>query len=287
MAQANRELRRLDRVRSDLLANVSHELKTPLIPISSLGQLMLSGKTGPLTDGQRDYLQAMIRSAGHLQRFSEQLLGTVRRDQGREPFRPIRLDLCQMLRESADTVSPAIETKNLHFDLQLPEELLWVAGDSSMLHQVFDNLLSNAAKFTPAGGRVTLAAWIRSRIGTRHTQYAMRRIKDARHNSKLQTRNSVIVEVRDTGMGISEKNQPHIFERFYQATGGGYVGGTGLGLAIVKDLVELHGGGSVCRVRSGRGVRLRYACRERLWNDEAAASPFHGRLHPKGPHPTE
>jgi signal transduction histidine kinase len=283
LTQANRELRRLDRVRAALLANVSHELKTPLIPISSLSQLMLSGRAGPLTDEQRDYLRAMLRSTERLHRFSDQLLGTIRRDQGREAFHPTPVDLCQVLRESADTVTQTIEAKNLYVDLRLPDEPLWVQGDSSMLRQVFDNLLSNAAKFTPGGGRVTLAAWSAEprsggaevqgsgsceTVPTRRRSSAETRQRAdvptfersdvptsqrASPKSKIKNPKSVVVEVRDTGIGIPEEEQARIFERFYQATGSGYVGGTGLGLAIVKELVELHGGSVSVRSAFGEG----------------------------------
>jgi len=264
LTRANRELRRLDQVRAALLANVSHELKTPLIPISSLSQLMLSGRAGPLTDEQRDYLRAMIRSTERLQRFSDQLLGTIRRDQGREAFHPTRVDLCEVLRESADTVTRTIEAKNLRFDLRLPDEPLWVHGDSSMLRQVFDNLLSNAAKFTPAGGQVTLAAWRGEGGPNANLQLSVANdqlsTSDAAPGSELQgpkakiaNPKSVVVEVRDTGIGIPEEEQARIFERFYQAAGSSYVGGTGLGLAIVKELVELHGGSVAVRSTFGEG----------------------------------
>jgi len=267
LARANEELRRLDRVRSDLLANVSHELKTPLIPISSLAQLMLKGKAGPLTDEQSDYLQAMIRSAERLQRFSDQLLGTVRRDQGRDQPRPAHLDLCQVLRESANTVAPAVAAKHLHFDLRLPDEPLWVQGDGSMLRQVFDNLLSNATKFTPAGGWVTVEAWGVERGANANLQLSVVNdqlsTNDAAPGSELRSPKSkianpksVIVEVVDTGLGIAEEEQPRVFDRFYQATGGGYTGGTGLGLAIVKELVELHGGSVSVQSAPGQGSKF-------------------------------
>ncbi len=278
LARANEELRRLDRIRTELLANVSHELKTPLIPISSLAQLMLGGKAGSLTDEQRDFLQAMVRSAERLQRFSDQLLGTVRRDQGRERLQPARLDLRQVLRESADTIAPAVEAKHLHFDLRLPDEPLWVQGDGSMLRQVFDNLLSNATKFTPAGGRVTLAAWsagdkVRGRQGAGErgakandqcsmvdgqwsTNGAAPDLERQDRKSKTENPRSVIVEVIDTGVGIAEEEQPRVFDRFYQATGKGYTGGTGLGLAIVKELVELHGGSVSVQSAPGRGSKF-------------------------------
>jgi len=271
LTQANRELRRLDRVRSDLLANVSHELKTPLIPISSLAQLMLGGKAGPLTSEQHNYLDAMLRSTQRLQHFSDQLLGTVRRDRGREPLQLSRLDLCQVLRESAGTISPAIKAKGLHLDLHLPDEPLWVQGDNSMLRQVFDNLLGNAAKFTPEAGQVTLAAWSGERGASSvergakandqwsivndqlSTNGAALGLERQNRKSKIENPKLVTVEVSDTGMGISEEDRPRIFERFYQAAGGDYVGGTGLGLAIVKELVELHRGSVSVRSVVGKG----------------------------------
>lgn len=223
---ARSEAERAGRMKDEFLATLSHELRTPLNAIVGWCALL---QGGPADDEDlAQGLETIERNARAQTRIIEDLLDMSRIISGKIRLEVQPLDLREVLLAAVDTVRPAAEAKSIGLQVSLNARLGPVIGDANRLQQVFWNLLTNAIKFTPKGGRVKV---------TTH-----------RVNSHLE------VNVVDTGDGIKPEFLPLVFDRFRQAdsTTTRHHGGLGLGLAIVKQLVELHGG-SVHARSAGRG----------------------------------
>jgi PAS domain S-box-containing protein len=222
-------LREADRQKNQFLGILSHELRNPLAPIrNSLYLLDHAEPTGQEAQRAREVIN---RQVGHLTRLVDDLLDVTRITRGKVELRREDLDLAALLRRTSDDYRRIMQDRGLDLAVELGNGgSLIVNGDETRLAQVFGNLLSNAAKFTPTGGRVTIAA---------HTE-------DGR----------AVVRVRDSGPGIAPDLLPSIFEPFTQAkqTLARTEGGLGLGLALVRGLVWLHGG--EVNVVSGSGAEF-------------------------------
>ncbi len=217
LAGQNTRLRRLDRAKDEFLAAVSHELRTPLTTIMGYSELLRGGSRGTLTPAQEECFDLIEEAGRRLLRQVSDLLSVARIEaQGIEPsLAP--LETGRLLERALDAVRPAAQEKGVV--LQLGETAAApVAADATLLAQALDNLVSNALKFTPAGGLV--------QVGSR------------RENGHL------LIEVRDDGVGIAEAEQEHLFDRFFRASNvhAGAVPGTGLGLYLVNKIVAAHGG---------------------------------------------
>ena len=211
------EIRRLERVRQDFVANVSHEFKTPLTAIQGFAETLLGGA---LEDGEhgRRFLGIIRDHAGRLARLTDDLLKLARMDAGKLEIRnePVRAE--ELVEACVETSRLRAEQRGLQLTAQVADGLPAVRGDVGRLQELLQNLVDNALNYTPAGGRVMLKA---ERAG-----------------------DEVVFSVRDTGIGIPEGEQGRIFERFYRvdASRTREAGGTGLGLAIARHLAEAHGG---------------------------------------------
>ena len=210
---AEQELESADRRKDEFLALLAHELRNPLAPLMTATELL-----GRLPSDQKlDELRRMIeRQLKHLTRLVDDLLDTSRITTGRIVLRRRRVDLREIVRHSLETSRALIESRGHEVDCAEPEEPVFVDADAVRLAQVVTNLLNNAAKFTPPGGRIEL------RIE--------RRDADA------------VIVVRDTGVGIAPESLPHLFDRKKRIDEPHEDAGLGLGLSLVKRLVELHGG---------------------------------------------
>ena len=230
------ELRRLERVRQDFVANVSHEFRTPLTAIQGFAETLLSGA---LEDpANRQHFVEIIRSqAARLARLTEDLLKLSRIEAGKLEleFRPV--SVYQLVQSCVETARFKASRKELIIDVLLPEGLPSVRGDSNGLHEVLQNLLDNAVQYTPDGGRIEVSA-----------------SSDA---------GEVIITVSDTGIGIPQAEQERIFERFYRvdAARSREAGGTGLGLSIARHIVEAHGGRLWVGSAVGEGSRFQFSVR--------------------------
>jgi PAS domain S-box-containing protein len=216
--RAELALKEADRHKDEFLAMLSHELRNPLAPILTGLELL---QQGDANDRVRDQaLGLMGRQVRHLARLLDDLLDVSRITRGTVPLRLECLDLSQLARATAEDRRPLLERAGLALAVTEPAAPIWVEGDSTRLAQVLDNLLDNAAKFTPRGGKVTVAV----------------SVDDAAAQAVLM--------VRDTGAGIEPRTLPHLFDVFMQADQGldRTPGGLGLGLALVKGLTELHNG---------------------------------------------
>jgi len=213
--QAEEALREADRRKDEFLALLAHELRNPLAPIHNGVQILRRSSKG--NDCDHDLVIAMMdRQVSQLIRLVDELLEVSRISRGKIELRKERSDMETVLRNAFETSQPLIEKNRHHATLRVPPETLPIQGDPMRLAQVFTNLINNAAKFTPPGGRITIDAF-------RQAQEA-------------------VVEVRDNGFGISLEELPRVFDLFTQSSSPREGGGLGIGLALARGLVEMHGG---------------------------------------------
>lgn len=225
---AHEQLKEIDRLKSMFLSHVSHELRTPLTSIKGFVDNMLDGLTGELQGKQREYLHRVLVNTDRLARMITNLLDLSRIESGTHRLDRVQLRLFELVEEVVEQLHSIAISKQLTLEMVCPEPTIQVLADRDKFIQVITNLVDNAIKFTPAGGKITVA---------------MRRRDSER----------VMITVTDTGEGVPAEAMAKLFEPFYQASlqPGTHAKGLGLGLSIVKTLVELHGG--TISVTSGVG----------------------------------
>jgi len=229
----SQKLKELDRMKSDFVSSVTHELRSPLAAIESYVNLFIEGID---KSKQLEYLTIMKNNIQRLSHFIDNLLDISKIERKKVVLRKERTRIIDLIKEVADFFSPLVQEKNIVLktvgDTGIPE----IEIDTDKVRQVFTNLISNAIKFTPEGGRITVKAV----NGKRETGDG--KTKEPSTFYPLPSTVSsgfVLVSVSDTGIGIPSEDLNRIFDKFEQV---GKSKGTGLGLAIVKSLVELHGG---------------------------------------------
>jgi two-component system phosphate regulon sensor histidine kinase PhoR len=237
------DLRRLERVRRDFVANVSHEFKTPLTAIQGFAETLLGGALEDQNNNRR-FLEIIRTHAARLARLTDDLLELARIEAGRIEIDRRDVSLAEIIEACADTTRPRLEHSKLELDLRIPPDLPSVSADPRRLREILQNLLDNATQYTPRGGRI----WIEARANGGESSLGV-------VSPVLSRAASVVVTVGDSGIGIPYSDQQRIFERFYRvdAARSREAGGTGLGLAITKHLVELHGGRIWVESEVGRG----------------------------------
>ncbi len=215
------EVVRIEQVRRDFVANVSHEFRTPLASIRSLAETILEDASMPAEVRAR-FLSMIVQEVERMARIAEDLL-VLSRAESLPPQRE-RIDLVPLIRQAVQQVAGEARTHGVQIETELPEHLHLMAQRDQMV-QVVLNLLTNAIRYNKPNGRVWVRAFVRPR-------------PDA------PDRTEAVLEVQDTGIGIMSEDLPRIFERFYRVdkTRSRETGGTGLGLSIVKHIVESHGG---------------------------------------------
>ncbi|HEX6070209.1 MAG TPA: ATP-binding protein [Longimicrobiaceae bacterium] len=231
------ELRRLEGVRRDFVANASHELKTPLTAIRGYSETLLDPDLTP--DRVRRFAGVVHANAERLQRIVDDLLDLSRIEKGGWVVHPEEVDVGALAYE-AWTATPRPEGhKHVRFDVEIAGAAERAYCDPAALRQIFINLLGNALRYTPDGGLVRVIATPQAGAAGRP---------------------EVRIEVSDTGTGIPSVHLPRIFERFYRVdpARSREEGGTGLGLAIVKHLVEAHGGSVEAESGVGEGTTIRF-----------------------------
>jgi two-component system phosphate regulon sensor histidine kinase PhoR len=225
------ELRKLERVRRDFVANVSHELKTPLTAIQGFAETLLAGAIDDPKNRVR-FLEIILDHSRRLARLTDDLLRLSKMDADRLDLELQRLGVPHFVESCVETAQrPALE-KDLRISVNLQDRLPDIAADRRRLAEVLQNLLDNAIQYTSPGGQIMLSV-----------------SADA---------GEVKFTVSDTGIGIPQADQPRIFERFYRVdvARSREVGGTGLGLAIAKHLVEAHGGRIWVESEVGQGSQF-------------------------------
>jgi signal transduction histidine kinase len=223
--------RLLDQVKSDLVATVSHELKTPLTSIRLVVHLLLEETVGSLTPKQAELLLDARDNAERLLSMINNLLDLARIEEGRVKLERVPEPPQALLRCAAEAIKPRADDKQVALTVEAPDDLPPVAVDVGRMGHALANLLDNALAHTERGGRITLGA--------------------------ARSDRAVVLSVADTGAGIPPEHLPHLFERFYRIPGRSPEAGTGLGLAIVREIVTAHGGDITCESRQGEGTTFR------------------------------
>ena len=228
LGETTRE-READRAKEQFLATVSHELRTPLTSILGFTELVRDGAAGEVTLEQRRFLDVVDRNARHLNALVDDLLLVGRAGEGRLELETADVDLAELARSALEAAEAAAAEKRVALELEAAAPVV-LDADARRLMQLLHNLIGNAIKFTPSGGRVAV------RVGA--------------------TAGTARLAVEDSGPGISAADQEHLFERFYRAANaaGARIPGTGLGLAIVKAIVDAHGGSISVRSAPGEGT---------------------------------
>lgn len=213
---ARAEVERASRLKDDFLAMLSHELRTPLNAVLGYAQLLRAGSLSG--DAMTHALDAIHRNAHAQSRLLDSLLDLTRVVAGKFELEVAEMDVCEVLRDAVDVVRPDAAAKSIEIEVEGCDQAMPLAGDGGRLLQVFWNVLANAVKFTPAHGRIGVAA--------------------------VRTGDTVRVEVTDNGQGISPEFLPHIFDRFKQQPrrDRSAASGLGLGLSLVREIVQAHGG---------------------------------------------
>lgn len=221
--------RLLDRLKSDWVATVSHELKTPLTSVRLAVHVLLEEVVGPLEPKQVELLIEARENTERLLRMIEHLLSLARLEEGRENLDLRPTDPVDLLRAAAGDAAARAEDKRIEIVVEDAPGLPALRADAPRFARALGNLIDNALAYTAPGGRVTLAA-------------------------VPSTGGRVRLSVSDTGIGIPPEYLPHVFDRFFRVPGRDQTPGTGLGLAIVREIVTAHGGEISCESEPGRGT---------------------------------
>ena len=227
--QAIEALETNDRLRRELIANVSHDLRTPLASVKGYVETILRKQTILTHAEQQSYLLTVLNNADTLERLVGELFELSKLEARQLLPRPEPFAVAELVQDVLSTLKPAAQARTVQLEVQHPSDLPFACADVGMVQRVLQNLLDNALHYTPAGGRVCVA---------------VAPAPDPRH---------LRLEISDTGLGIAAADLPHVFDRHYRAAPGQVKqqGGCGLGLAIARKIVELHG--SELRVTSQEG----------------------------------
>ncbi|MCZ2847144.1 sensor histidine kinase [Modestobacter sp. VKM Ac-2978] len=245
------EVRATERLKDQFVSLISHELRTPLSSILGYLELVLDDPEQPLTDDQRQYLGTVERNAQRLLRLVGDLLFTAQVDAGRFTLQPAEVDLAGIVRSAEETARVTATARGVAVSVDVPDGGLVVSGDALRLGQACDNLVSNAVKFTPAGGRVAL----RLQTAWRNADGALVDVPAAGATPVA------LLSVSDTGVGIPNSEQGRLFTSFFRASTArrNAVPGVGLGLTITKAITTAHGGTLDVVSAEGRGTTFTLA----------------------------
>lgn len=222
------ELERIDQMRRDFVINVSHELRTPLASITGYAETLLDGALHDATNNER-FVRILWRNAQRLSDLTSDLMTLSQIEVNAREFDFQPHPVSTLLATAAEGIRPVLERRDLELEVSEAWQELQVECDQSAVQQILANLLDNAAKYTPRGGRISVGA--------------------------IAKEAQIEVFVRDTGIGIAAEHRPRLFERFYRVdkARSRELGGTGLGLAIVKHLAQAHGGSAWVESALGEG----------------------------------
>jgi len=218
LTEMNQELKKLLRVKSEFLSLISHELKSPLTVVKGYLNLLQNKQLGSLGPEQEEGLRVASAEAEHLEYLINQFLDIAQLDSGRYELVKERFDVRTLIKACLLALKEAADKQKIRFKVAVGKEASHIYADPNKIKQVFRNLIENAIKFSPSGGKVVVT-------GARKTGFAL-------------------FTVEDEGVGIPPEEQERVFERFYQVSSPLTMkyGGLGLGLTIVKNIVNLHGG---------------------------------------------
>jgi PAS domain S-box-containing protein len=236
LEKANARLQELDRLKDQFLANMSHELRTPLNSIIGFSEVMIKGMVGEMSPRQKETTLHILASGEHLMALINDILDLSKIEAGHMRLEPTTFEVTELIAEVQATIAPLIEKKSQTLVVKQANHLLPLTADRFRVKQVLLNLLSNASKFTPNEGTIT--------ISCRQTDSS-----------------TTLFSVADTGIGIKPEDQEVIFEKFRQAGDSSEhkVKGTGLGLNISQQLVDMHGGRMWIESQHGHGATFLFS----------------------------
>jgi len=214
----------------DVSDNIAHDLRSPITRIRGMAEASLMSVNADSEPQEREVLAMIINECDHLSAMIDTMLEIARTDAGITQLERKPVDMGHLLHEACDLFAPAAEDTGIDLQLEMDAPHLQVAGDKPRLQRLIANLVDNAIKFSSSGGRITLAAH--------------------------QDEGGIHLVVSDTGQGISGKDMPHIFDRFYRSDKSRNAPGNGLGLSYAKSIVEAHGGDIHVESEYGRGTEV-------------------------------
>ncbi len=223
---ANRKLKELDRIKSDFVANVAHEFRTPLTIIKGNTDMVIKGRLGNMTPEQKEMLDGAVSVANRLARLVNDLLDISKIESGKMQLKKEKVDINKIIEENLKAFTKIMKDKKQVLQKDLAKDMPEITADMDKTTQVFVNLLSNAIKYSPEGGSVTIKS--------------------------VNLEKEIMVEVSDTGEGVAPENIDKIFDKFTRVTAEKKEG-TGLGLPIAKDIVVLHNGRMWVKSEQGKG----------------------------------
>jgi signal transduction histidine kinase len=234
LQDAYRRLSELDQLKGNFISNVSHELRTPLTKIKGFNALLAAGDLGPLTADQQQATEVMGRGVAELERLVGDLIQFATGARGEMALRPSAVPVGELLENVAAPLRDVAAKRGLSLSCRVPPHVVRVTADAEKIRWVVNQLLDNAIKFTPSGGRVEVGAEPEA--------------------------GRVRIWVADTGPGIAEERLPELFEAFHQLDGSATrrQGGTGLGLALVRMIVSAHDSAVAVDTRLGQGSRFSF-----------------------------
>lgn len=237
-AQLFEQVKQANDSKSEFMSTASHELKIPMTSIKGYAKLLQMGAVGAMTEKQQEFLNIITNNVDRMDRLVSNLLDVSRIETGR-----IRLDISdvqisEVIREVVESVRTQVEAKKQQLTIEMAANLPKIRADYNRMVQIVTNLVSNAYKYTPEGGKISISA----------QPYC----HDGGDSNEVQ---GVVVTVRDTGYGISEEDQANLFTNFFRSSNQEIRNepGTGLGLAITKRMIENHGGELIVESKYGEG----------------------------------
>ncbi len=243
----------LERLKSDFISNITHDLKTPLASITEANQLMLDGAAGETTAQQQRLLGIIREDSARLTRLISSIIDLARMESGILNYDLLPADICLLTLEAVESVRFLASNKNIAIAFQPDKSLPQLLIDDDKMRQALINLLSNAIKFTPAGGTVTVSI-----------------ARTDKHTAEFASRQAVMISITDTGVGIVDADLPRIFEKFFRGSAGSAGKGSGLGLTIAHHIVQAHGG--LIRAESSAGQRQHVLCAPANRSERSAAA---------------
>lgn len=252
LAELNERLEKASRAKSEFLVNMSHELRTPLNSVIGFSEVLLSKTFGGINEKQEEYLNDIADSGKHLLSLINDILDLSKVEAGREELHVREFDLANLMEESIALFQEKAVKYNLVLSLKMDEKIKNILADRRKIKQIIFNLMSNATKFTPAGGRIILQS--------------------------KEEEEEYLISVADTGKGIAKENQEKIFEKFQQLDAGykKKYAGTGVGLALVREFIHMHKGRVWVESELGKGANFIFSVPKdldykifRIYMDEA------------------
>lgn len=238
LRERNEALQEADKLKTEFLANVSYELRSPLTSISGFSEMLKQEYFGPLSDKQKEYVGGIYQSSQHLMQLINDILDLASVEAGYMRLEVAKFDVYAMMKSVLSLISERVKEYNIEVKFECPSKIGKMTGDETRIKQILFNLLSNAIKYSDAGNAITL--------GAKET--------DDEH---------LMLWVQDEGKGIPPEEHAAIFEKFYKGRNqeaikgkSGQRSGTGLGLSIVKSFIELHGGHVELHSELGKGARF-------------------------------